>query len=32
MWLLTNRGDDASTQLLRQTLLESMKGGRHESL
>ena len=32
VWLLTNRGDDASTQLLRQTLLESMKGGRHESL
>lgn len=32
VWLLTNRGDDASTELLRQTLLETVKGGRHDTL
>ena len=32
VWLLENRGDDASTKLLRRTLLETVKGGCHETL
>lgn len=32
VWRMTNRGDDASTELLRQTLMDSMKGGSYDPL